>query len=145
MTKLGAGLTTSLPASDPGSTAAWNSKRINPQLQSCLCLTWSNAFPNDDDDEKPAPTTIYLSVVVQSPSLHWRGLKWLVNSPRVSSSGDSLADNLSLCFCPCCPMRGHIWTAFLNSNDHPPISCTVCPTTFFSLFSHPKPPLYLCD
>ena len=34
-------LTTSLPASDPGSTVAWGSKRINPRSQSCLCLTWS--------------------------------------------------------------------------------------------------------
>ena len=41
MTKLDGGLTTSLPASDPGSAAAWGSKRINPRLQSCLCLTWS--------------------------------------------------------------------------------------------------------
>ena len=32
-------LITSLPASDPGITAAWGSKRINPRLQSCLCLT----------------------------------------------------------------------------------------------------------
>ena len=31
MTKLDAGLMTSLPASDPGSVAVWGSKRINPQ------------------------------------------------------------------------------------------------------------------
>ena len=41
MTKLDAGLMTSLPASDPGSAAVWGSKRINPRPQSCLCLTWS--------------------------------------------------------------------------------------------------------
>ena len=41
MTKLDAGLITSLPASDPGSAAVWGSKRINPRPQSCLCLTWS--------------------------------------------------------------------------------------------------------
>ena len=41
MTKPDAGLITSLPASDPGSTAIWSSKRINPRPQSCLCLTWS--------------------------------------------------------------------------------------------------------
>ena len=41
MTKLDAGLMTSLPASDPGSAAAWGSKRINFRPQSCLCLTWS--------------------------------------------------------------------------------------------------------
>ena len=43
----------------------------------------------------PAPTTSHLNVVVQSPSLHWGGSKWLVNSPRVSSSGDSPLDNSS--------------------------------------------------
>ena len=30
-----------MPAYNPGSTAAWVNKRINPRLQSCLCLTWS--------------------------------------------------------------------------------------------------------
>ena len=39
MTKLDAGLITSLPAPDPGSAAVWGSKRINPRPQSCLCLT----------------------------------------------------------------------------------------------------------
>ena len=51
MTKLDAGLTTSLPASDPGSISVWGSKRINPRLQSCLCLTWSGCPSNDDDDD----------------------------------------------------------------------------------------------
>ena len=41
MTKPNADLTTSLPASDLGSAAPWDSKRINPWPQSCLCLTWS--------------------------------------------------------------------------------------------------------
>ena len=49
MTKLDAGLMTSLPASDPGSAAVWGSKRINPWPQSCLCLTWSG-YPSNDDD-----------------------------------------------------------------------------------------------
>ena len=44
MTKLDAGLITPLPASDPGSTAAWGSKRINPRPQSYLSLTWSGYF-----------------------------------------------------------------------------------------------------
>ena len=35
------GMADYLPASDPGSTAAWGSKRINLRPQSCLCLTWS--------------------------------------------------------------------------------------------------------
>ena len=39
--KLDADLTPSLPASNLGSTAAWDSKRINSWSQSCLCLTWS--------------------------------------------------------------------------------------------------------
>ena len=51
MTKLDAGLMTSLPASDSGSAAAWGSKRINPQPRSCLCLTWSGYPSNDDDDD----------------------------------------------------------------------------------------------
>ena len=51
MTKLDAGLMTSLPASDPGSAAIWGSKRINPRPQSCLCLTWSGYPSNDDDDD----------------------------------------------------------------------------------------------
>ena len=51
MTKLDAGLMTSLPASDAGSAAVWGSKRINPQPQSCLCLTWSGCPSNDDDDD----------------------------------------------------------------------------------------------
>ena len=42
---------TSLPASDPGSAAAWGSKRINPRPQSCLCLTWSGYPSNDDNDD----------------------------------------------------------------------------------------------
>ena len=51
MTKLDAGLITSLPASDPGSTAVWGSKRINPRPQFCLCLAWSGCPSNDDDDD----------------------------------------------------------------------------------------------
>ena len=42
-----------------------------------------------------APTTSHLNVLVQSPSLHWGGLKWLVNSPRISSSGNSPLNNSS--------------------------------------------------
>ena len=51
MTKLDAGLITPLPASDPGSTAVWGSKRINPRPQSCLCLTWSGCPSNNNDDD----------------------------------------------------------------------------------------------
>ena len=52
MTKLDAGLMTSLPTSDPCSAAVWGSKRINPRPQSCLCLTWSGYPSNDDDDDE---------------------------------------------------------------------------------------------
>ena len=51
MTKLDAGLMTSLPAFDSGSAAIWGSKRINSRPQSCLCLTWSGYPSNDDDDD----------------------------------------------------------------------------------------------
>ena len=51
MTKLDAGLITSLPAFDPGSAAVWGSKRINPRPQFCLCLAWSGCPSNDDDDD----------------------------------------------------------------------------------------------
>ena len=51
MTKLDAGLMTSLPASDSGSAAVWGSKRINPRPQSCLCLAWSGYPSNDDNDD----------------------------------------------------------------------------------------------
>ena len=54
MTKLDAGLMTSLPASDLGSAAVWRSKRINPRPQSCLCLTWSG-YPSNDDEPSRSP------------------------------------------------------------------------------------------
>ena len=44
-------LMTSLPASDLGSAAVWDSKRINPRPQSSLCLAWSGCPSNDDDDD----------------------------------------------------------------------------------------------
>ena len=39
-------------ASDSGSAAVWGSKRINPWLQSCLCLTCSG-YPSNNNDEPP--------------------------------------------------------------------------------------------
>ena len=51
MTKLDAGLMTSLPASDSGNAAIWGSKRINPRPQFCLCLAWSGYPSNDNDDD----------------------------------------------------------------------------------------------
>ena len=51
MTKLDAGLMTSLPASDPDSAAVCGSKKINPRPQFCFCLAWSGCPSNDDDDQ----------------------------------------------------------------------------------------------
>ena len=95
------------------------------------------------ESETSAPTTSHLNVVVQSPSLHWGGLKWLVNSPRVSSSAILPWTTLFLVFYPCCRMRGHIWIAFLNPIERTPISSTFFWTTLLSLSFHPKPFLYL--
>ena len=45
MTKLDAGLTTSLPAFDPGSTAAWGIKRINKLSASFLFVSYLEWMP----------------------------------------------------------------------------------------------------
>ena len=50
-----------------------------------------------------------------------------------------LRTTLLLIFYPCCPMRGHIWTAFLNPIDRPPTSSTFFRTTLLSPSFHPKP------
>ena len=75
MTKLNAGLTTSLSASDPGSAAVWGSKRIKPRPQSCLCLTWSG-YPSNDDPQL-AVFVCYVSsdVVVKEELLDLIALK----------------------------------------------------------------------
>ena len=65
MTKLDAGLMTSLPASDPDSTAVWGSKSINPRPQSCLCLTWSGCPSNDDDDDASQQTDGHLDAIMR--------------------------------------------------------------------------------
>ena len=64
MTKLDAGLMTSLPASDPGSAAVWGSKRINPGPQSCLYLTWSGYPSNDNNDD-----VVFFNILTASPIL----------------------------------------------------------------------------
>ena len=46
---------------------------------------------------------------------------------------------LFLIFYPCCPMRGHIWAAFLNPINRPPTSSTFSRTTLLSTSFHPKP------
>ena len=65
-------------------------------------------FKLKDDELKTALTTSHLNVVVQSPSLHWGGSKWLVNSPRVSSSGDSPLDNSSHFLSQLSNARSHV-------------------------------------
>ena len=70
MTKLDAGLITSLPASDPGSAAVWGSKRINPRPQSCLCLARSGCPSNDDDDDQFLLQTAY-QLGIPSSLLKW--------------------------------------------------------------------------
>ena len=69
MTKLDAGLITSLPASDPGSAAVWGSKRINPRPQSCLCLAWSGCPSNDDDNSNTPHNWLRLTLAKPRPSL----------------------------------------------------------------------------
>ena len=81
--------------------------------------------------------------VVRSPSLHWKGSKWLVNSPSVSSSGDSPVDNFSPCFLSLLSNAQSHMDSILKPIDRPPISSTFFPTTLLSLFFHPKPPLFL--
>ena len=69
-----------------------------------------------------APTTSHLNVVVRSPSLHWGGSKWLVNSPRVSSSGDSPLDNSS-----------HFLSLLSNARSH--VDSTLKPISEVALFT----------
>ena len=80
-------------------------------------------------------------MVVQSLSLHWGGSKWLVDSPRVSSSNDSPLDNSSRFLSVLSNARSHM-DSILKPIDRPPIS-TFFPTTLLGLLFHPKPLLYL--
>ena len=64
--------------------------------------------------------------------------KWLVNS-RGSHPRAILPWTTLLIFYPCCRMRGHIWTAFLNPIDRPPIFSTIFRTTLLGPSFHPKP------
>ena len=84
---------------------------LKPPFQTFVSLSYSvsisstlkkNTQKNPSTINSSAPMTSHLNVVVRSPSLHWGGSKWLVNYPRVSSSGVSPLDNschfLSLLF-----------------------------------------------
>ena len=87
--------------------------------------------------------TSHLNVVVQSPSLHWGRLKWLVNSLSVSYLGDFPLDNSSCFLSLLSNARSHMDT-FLNPIDHTRISSTFFLTTLLlSPFFHPKSLLYL--
>ena len=59
--------------------------------------------------------------------------------PRRSHPRAVLLRTTLLIFYPCCPMRGHIWTAFLNPIDRPPTPSTFFRTTLLSPSFHPKP------
>ena len=59
--------------------------------------------------------------------------------PRGSHPWAILPWTIFFVFYTCCPMCGHIWIAFLNPIDCPPISSTFFPKTFLSLFFHPIP------
>ena len=83
MTKLDAGLITSLPTSDSGSTAAWGSKRTNPHPQSCLCLTWSG-YPSNDDDYLALQFEALVVVVVV---VVWKGIHSRSNTNRTGDEG----------------------------------------------------------
>ena len=69
MTKFNAGLITSLPASDSGSSAVWGSKRINPRPQFCLCLTWVDILQTTTTTSGQKTLFILLKLV-KSWSLH---------------------------------------------------------------------------
>ena len=75
--------------------------------------------------------------MVQSPPLHCGGSKWLVDSPRVSSSGDSLLDNSSHFLSLLSNARSHM-DSILKPNLPPPISSTFFRTTLLSPSFHPK-------
>ena len=62
--------------------------------------------------------------------------------PRGSHSrATPLWTNFLFIFYPCCPLRGHRWTAFLTPNDASSLFTFL--KTFSYPFSNPKPPLYL--
>ena len=63
--------------------------------------------------------------------------------PRGSHPRALLPWTTLLIFYPCCPMRGHIWTAFLNPIDRTPISSTFFRTTLLNPCFQPKPLYYL--
>ena len=89
-----------------------------------------------------APTTSHFNVVCSSLPCTGEGRNGL-SIPRASHHRAApLWTIFSLIFYPCCPLRGHRWTAFLIPNDCPLSSFTFL-KTFLSSFSNPNPPFYL--
>ena len=63
--------------------------------------------------------------------------------PRGSHPRAILLRTTPLIFYPCCPMRGHIWTALLNPIDRPPTPYIFFRTSLPRPSFHPKPLHYL--
>ena len=63
--------------------------------------------------------------------------------PRGSRPRAILFRTTLLIFYPCCPMRGHIWTALLNPIDLPPNPSIFFRTSLLRPSFHPKPLHYL--
>ena len=104
-------------------TLYWSLNRVRVMKQGLQNLAMRNnmRIPLNPCATKPgtAPTTSHLNVVVHSPSLQWGGSKWLVDSPRVSSSGDSLSDNSSHFLSLLSNARSHV-DSTLKPNWPPP-------------------------
>ena len=109
MTKLDAGLMTSLPASVPGSAAVWGSKRINPRPQSCLCLAWSGCPSNNDDESmlndlvKDLALPKYKAEILGSSLKQWNLLEQEIKISEFCHRNEKLSSFFdsynSLCFC----------------------------------------------
>ena len=98
----------------------------------------------ESEDYDPTPTPLHQR---QATSTWWcsplpctgEGRNGL-SIPRGSHPREILPwTTLLFIFYPCRPMRGHIWTAFLNPIDRPPTSSTFFRTTFLSPSFYPKP------
>ena len=59
--------------------------------------------------------------------------------PRGSHPRAILPWTTLLIFYPCCPMRGHMWTALLNPIDRPPTPSILSQTSLPRPSFHPKP------
>ena len=97
-----------------------------------------NNFDYLRDTCDSAPTTSHLNVVVQSPSCTGEGRNGL-SIPRGSHPQAILPWTTLFSFYPCCPMRGHMWTALLNPIDRPPTPSILSRTSLPRPSFHPKP------